>query len=164
MTSNRKERGGAVDTELIRELANVLNETGLTEIELGSGENRIRIARSAGPLPAAVPTAPAVHEPPRVPEPEARPEPPAEEAPSMDASHPGAVTSPMVGIVYLAPEPDAEPFVAVGDDVRDGQTLFIVEAMKTMNPIRASRSGRVARVLVENGAPVEYGEVLLILE
>jgi acetyl-CoA carboxylase biotin carboxyl carrier protein len=87
---------------------------------------------------------------------------PAEAAP--DASHPGAVVSPMVGTVYLAPEPGAPPFVKVGDTVKPGQTLVIIEAMKVMNPVTASRGGRVARVLVENGAPVEYGAVLMIIE
>ncbi len=81
-----------------------------------------------------------------------------------DASHPGAVTSPMVGTAYLAPEPDARPFVQTGDTVAEGQTLLIVEAMKMMNPIPAPRGGKVAQVLVSNGAPVEYGEVLVIID
>ena len=148
------------DVELIRALAAVLDEAGLTEIEIGEGANRIRIARqatvAAAPAPAAA----------------ARPAPlgpaPEQEAPvapvADDASHPGAVTSPLVGVVYVAPEPGGRPFVTVGDEISEGDTLFIVEAMKTMNPVRAPSGGRVARVLAENGARVEYGEVLLILE
>jgi acetyl-CoA carboxylase biotin carboxyl carrier protein len=152
--------GRSVDIELIRELATLLDETGLTEIEVGEGDHRVRVARMAGPqaavapLPASAPvTTPA----------QAAPTAPAA-AVEADASHPGAVTSPMVGACYHAPEPGAAPFVKVGDTVSEGDTLFIIEAMKTMNPIRAPRAGRVAKVLVENGAPVEYGEVLLILE
>ena len=148
------------DVELIRALAAVLDEAGLTEIEIGEGANRIRVARQAT---AAAPTGPVVA---------ARPAPveavPAEEmspAPvADDASHPGAVISPLVGVVYVAPEPGGRPFVTVGDEISEGDTLFIVEAMKTMNPVRAPSGGRVARVLAENGARVEYGEVLLILE
>ena len=147
------------DIELIRALADVLDEAGLTEIEIGEGANRIRIARQAAPVAAPPPAA-------------ARPVaalPAPEEEPSAppvadDASHPGAVVSPLVGVVYVAPEPDGRPFVLVGDEILEGDTLFIVEAMKTMNPVRAPRGGRVTRILAENGARVEYGEVLLILE
>ena len=148
------------DVELIRALAAVLDEAGLTEIEIGEGANRIRIARQA----AAAIAAPSVAV--------ARPAPaesvPAEEAPPApvadDASHPGAVTSPLVGVVYVAAEPGGPPFVRVGDEISEGDTLFIVEAMKTMNPVRAPSGGRVSRILAENGARVEYGEALLILE
>ena len=148
----------SADIELVRELAAVLDETGLTEIEITEGPRRIRVARTAT-VTAAV-AAPA-----QVPAAAAEQEAPAEPAPAMpDASHPGAVTSPMVGAVYLGPEPGAAPFVNVGDDVKAGDTLFIVEAMKTMNPIRAPRAGRVSHIFVENGAPVEYGEPLLILD
>ena len=148
------------DIELIRALADVLDEAGLTEIEIGEGANRIRIARQAAPV-AAPPPAAAAHPAAAVPVPEGEPPtPPAAD----DASHAGAVSSPLVGVVYVAPEPGGRPFVVVGDEIREGDTLFIVEAMKTMNPIRAPRGGRVTRVLAENGARVEYGEVLLILE
>ena len=148
------------DVEVIRALAAVLDEAGLTEIEIGEGANRIRIARQATAAVAAPPVA------------AARPAPlgpaPEQEAPAApvadDASHPGAVTSPLVGVVYVASEPGGPPFVKVGDEISEGDTLFIVEAMKTMNPVRAPSGGRVARVLAENGARVEYGEVLLILE
>ena len=148
------------DIELIRALAEVLDEAGLTEIEIGEGANRIRIARQAQPAAAPAPVA-AARPLAAVPVPEEEsPTPPAAD----DASHPGAVTSPLVGVVYVAPEPGGRPFVLVGDEIREGDTLFIVEAMKTMNPVRAPSGGRVTRVLAENGARVEYGEVLLILE
>ncbi|MBM3554174.1 MAG: acetyl-CoA carboxylase biotin carboxyl carrier protein [Alphaproteobacteria bacterium] len=147
-------RKDAVDAELIRELAKLLAETGLTEIEVAEGESRLRIARqqtvlAAGPAlaaPAAGAAAPAAAS-------EASPE-----------KHPGAVTSPMVGTVYLAPEPDKPAFIKVGDMVSKGQTLLIVEAMKTMNPIPAPKDGKVARILVQNAQPVEYGQALVILD
>lgn len=149
-----------IDEDVIRRLAKVLDETGLTEIEIGEGRNRIRVSRAQTVTAAAVaaptmaPTAPAAGT-------AAAPAP----APADDAkSHPGAVTSPMVGTVYVAPEPGAAPFVNVGDSVKEGQTLLLIEAMKTMNPIRAPRAGKVAQILVTNAAPVEYGEVLLIIE
>ena len=146
------------DIELIRALAEVLDEAGLTEIEIGEGANRIRIARQAA-VGAAPP--PAAAAPPVAAVPVAQAEPPA--PPDAD-DDPGAVTSPLVGVVYVAPEPGGRPFVVVGDEINEGDTLFIVEAMKTMNPVRAPRGGRVTRILAENGARVEYGEVLLILE
>ena len=148
------------DVELIRALAAVLDEAGLTEIEIGEGANRIRIARQSAAATVAPPVAvarPAPVEP--MPAEEASPAPVAD-----DASHPGAVTSPLVGVVYVASEPGGPPFVSVGDEISEGDTLFIVEAMKTMNPVRAPSGGRVTRILAENGARVEYGEVLLILE
>ena len=146
------------DIELIRALAEVLDEAGLTEIEIGEGASRIRIARQAA-VGAAPP--PAAAAPPVAAVPVAQAEPPA--PPDAD-DDPGAVTSPLVGVVYVAPEPGGRPFVLVGDEINEGDTLFIVEAMKTMNPVRAPRGGRVTRILAENGARVEYGEVLLILE
>ena len=146
------------DIELIRALAEVLDEAGLTEIEIGEGANRIRIARlaqaGAAPPPAAAapPVAAVTVAQAETPEP-------------ADADDdPGAVTSPLVGVVYVAAEPGGRPFVVVGDEINEGDTLFIVEAMKTMNPVRAPRGGRVTRILAENGARVEYGEVLLVLE
>jgi acetyl-CoA carboxylase biotin carboxyl carrier protein len=145
-----------VDKDLIRELAELLEETGLTEIEVGEGDSVLRVSRAASAA-AAAPVMPA-------PSPVAT----ASDAPSpggdVSAVHPGAVTSPMVGTAYVAPEPGAVPFINVGDQVSDGQTLFIVEAMKTMNPIPAPRSGKVVQILVTDGSPVEYGEVLVILE
>lgn len=150
--------GPKVDNNLIRELAALLDETGLSEIEWEAEGQRVRVAKHGATAPVAREPAPAAE-----PASEQRPAPPP--APAMDdASHPGAVTSPMVGTAYLAPEPDARPFVQAGDTVAEGQTLLIVEAMKMMNPIPAPRSGKVAQVLVSNGAPVEYGEVLVIID
>jgi acetyl-CoA carboxylase biotin carboxyl carrier protein len=146
-----------VDTALIETLAELLQRTGLTEIELAEGDSRIRVARQPQPVLASVPTlapAPAVG-------PAAREE-GAGHAATED--HPGAVRAPMVGTVYLTPEPGAPPFITVGAEVREGQTLLIIEAMKVMNPIRAARSGRIVNLLVANGDPVEYGELLLIIE
>ena len=146
-----------VDTALIETLAGLLQRTGLTEIELAEGDSRIRVARQPQPVIASVPglapaPAPSVSA--------------ASEATAHTAAeeHPGAVRAPMVGTVYLTPEPGAPPFIAVGAEVREGQTLLIIEAMKVMNPIRAARSGRIANLLVANGDPVEYGELLLIIE
>jgi acetyl-CoA carboxylase biotin carboxyl carrier protein len=160
-SSIRKEPMGKlnVDTALIETLAELLQRTGLTEIELAEGDSRIRVVRAPQPLTAAVPAASLA--------------PPsggalaAQAAASASAAaerHPGAVRAPMVGTVYLTPEPGAAPFVAVGAEVSEGQTLLIIEAMKVMNPIRASRGGRIAEVLVSNGDPVEYGELLLVIE
>ena len=142
------------DPDAIRALAAVLSETGLTEIEIAEKDSRIRVVRAAAP--AAVPAAPAAV-------PTAAAAPVAVPAPD-EASHPGAVTSPMVGVAYLSPEPGAPPFVTVGQSVAAGQTLLLIEAMKTFNQIRAPKAGTVARILVANSTPVEYGEVLLILE
>ena len=145
-----------IDSALVRRLAQLLDETRLTELEYSTDSWRIRVARHPGAAQVAqTVSAPAT-------EPVAAPAATAEAPP--DASHPGAVISPMVGTVYLAPEPSAAPFVQVGDQVEQGATLLIVEAMKVMNPVIAPRAGRVARVLVENGAPVEYGAALMILE
>ena len=143
-----------VDTDLIERLAELLKRTGLSEIELSEGESRIRVARNGVAAPVAVPVAPA-HQ-------AADPAAPAPTA--VDASHPGAVTSPMVGTAYLTPEPGAAPFVAVGTGVEEGQTLLIIEAMKVMNPVRAPKAGRVSQVFIANGDPVEYGELLLLIE
>jgi len=146
-----------IDTDLIRRLAELLDETGLNEIELCDGANRVRVARApAGPPPQAAGGNAA---------PQAAPATPAAVGgPENEAEPPGAVTSPMVGTVYVAPEPGAPPFVGVGDMVEEGQTLFIIEAMKVMNPIRSPRAGRISRILVANGDPVEFGEVLLVIE
>ena len=147
-----------VDTALIETLADLLQRTGLTEIEISEGDARIRVAREPPQVVATVPHGPRGHASPAAavaaPEPAAAP----------PESHPGAVHAPMVGTVYLTPEPGAPPFVSVGDDVREGQTLLIIEAMKVMNPIRAPRSGRIAQLMVGSGDPVEYGELLLIIE
>ncbi|MFO1069816.1 MAG: acetyl-CoA carboxylase biotin carboxyl carrier protein [Geminicoccaceae bacterium] len=151
-----------IDTDYIEKLADIISRTGLTEIELSHGDIKIRVARQVQMVvEAAMPraTAPGAYE--TAPAAAAAPAAP---APTNDASHPGAVTSPMVGTVYLCPEPGAPSFVNVGDDVREGQTLLIIEAMKVMNAIRSPRSGKVTRIIVQNAAPVEYGEPLMIIE
>jgi len=153
----------APDAAAIRTLAGLLSETGLTEIEYAVGDHRIRVAReptghvapvanghAPAPPPAAAPSAPVVDL--------------AVIAAASAVDHPGAVTSPIVGIAYLAPEPGAPPFVRVGDSVGEGDTLLIIEAMKVMNQIRAPRAGRVTRIFAEDGEPVEYGAALLLIE
>ncbi|MGH7106077.1 MAG: acetyl-CoA carboxylase biotin carboxyl carrier protein [Acetobacteraceae bacterium] len=142
------------DAETIRALASLLVETGLTEIEVDEKGGRIRVARqavfAAAPFASAASPAPAQV-------------PPAEE--TIDAAqHPGAVKSPMVGIAYLAPDPASPHFVTLGQAVAAGQTLLLVEAMKTFNQIKAPRAGKVTRILVQSGTPVEYDEPLMILE
>ncbi|MFQ5938533.1 MAG: acetyl-CoA carboxylase biotin carboxyl carrier protein [Alphaproteobacteria bacterium] len=156
-----------VDSDLVRKLAALLEETGLTEIEYATDSWRIRVVRSAGSAPAATPvTNPAAAANNPVPAASPGNSAPAQAASTMEVeeSHPGAVTSPMVGIVYITPEPGAAPFIKVGDAVEEGQTLLLIEAMKTFNEVRAQRTGKVSQILVEDGAPVEYGEELLILE
>jgi acetyl-CoA carboxylase biotin carboxyl carrier protein len=153
-----------VDQQLIRDLAGILNETNLTEIEVEQGDLRVRVSRQApsavhafsapfaGAAPQQMMSAPAasavdVQQPPA----------------AVDIAK-NAVTSPMVGTAYLAPSPDAEPFIAVGQKVREGQTLLIIEAMKTMNQIPSPRAGTVTAILFEDAQPVEYGEPLVVVE
>lgn len=170
MTDETEGRQGAegamqVDVELVRQLAGILDATHLTEIEVEDGPRRIRVARKA----AAVNAAPApVHYAPAPPAP-AMPAatgapPPAEVGAPATAGHADAVRSPMVGTVYLAAEPGAKPFAAVGQKVSAGDTLLIVEAMKVMNPITAPAAGTVTAVLVENGQPVEFDQPLVVVE
>ena len=147
-----------VDTTLIETLAELLHRTGLTEIEISEGDARIRVAREQ--LSAVAHVAPGPRQGSAAPISVAA-EPAAREA---GKSHPGAVRAPMVGTIYLTPEPGAAPFVSLGDEIREGQTLLIIEAMKVMNPIRAPRGGRLVQLLVNSGDPVEYGELLMIIE
>ena len=148
------------DPDAIRMLAAVLTETGLSEIEIAEKDSRIRVVRSPGPMAASAAAAAVTH----LPITAATQAPTQATAESDLAAHPGAVTSPMVGVAYLLPEPGSPPFVSVGQTVAAGQTVLLIEAMKTFNQIKAPKAGTVARVLVANGAPVEYGEVLMILE
>ncbi len=152
--------GMNVDTKLVRELAELLAETGLTEIEVEDGDRKVRVARGgfamaapmamAAPAPAAMPTA-------------------GTSAPAADASAEasadvaGALKSPMVGTVYLSSEPGTAPFVKVGDSVKQGDTLVIIEAMKVMNPITADKAGTVKAILVENAQPVEFDQPLVVI-
>ena len=153
---NTADAKSAIDKELIRELAKLLDETGLTEIEIERAGLRVRVGRSGGnvthitshggtaaPPPSAAPTTVASADP---------------------AKHPGAVTSPMVGTAYRGSAPGAAPFVDLGSKVVVGETLIIIEAMKTMNQIPAPRSGTVTQILIEDGQPVEFGEPLVIIE
>jgi acetyl-CoA carboxylase biotin carboxyl carrier protein len=144
-----------VDHDLVRELARLLEETGLSEIEVAEGTWRVRVARG-GFAPATLAAAPAV--------PAAAAASSATATAAADAAHPGAVNSPMVGTAYLAREPGSPPFVKVGQSVREGETLLLIEAMKTYNEVRAPRAGKITRILVTDGTPVEFGEPLLILE
>lgn len=154
-----------IDTVLIEKLAELLQRTGLTEIELSEGEARIRVAKQPAPIAANATLQPvAAMAPPSTPPAPAVTEVAPSQAASSDADHPGGVRAPMVGTAYLTPEPGADPFVSVGSEVQEGQTLLIVEAMKVMNPIRAPKSGRVASIMVTNGDPVEYDELLLIID
>jgi acetyl-CoA carboxylase biotin carboxyl carrier protein len=140
-----------VDKALIRELSELLSETNLTEIELSEGNRSVRVSRAtiatvAAPVPATAASAPAAA---------ANGADPADEA--------GAVRSPMVGTVYLSPEPNAAPFVKVGDRVSQGQTLLIIEAMKVMNQIPAPKAGTVKKILVDDAQPTEYGDILVVI-
>jgi acetyl-CoA carboxylase biotin carboxyl carrier protein len=160
--------GGAIDTSLVRRLADILKDTDLTEIEVERGELKIRVSRNspAGgqPLHFAPAPAPAMFAAPpvaaaTVAAPTAESQPAAATAPAGDV-----IKSPMVGTVYLQPQPGAKPFVQVGDRVAAGQTLLVVEAMKTMNPIPAPRAGVIAALLIEDAQPIEFGEPLIIIE
>ena len=153
-----------IDADLIRQLADLLTEKDLSEIEVEDGERKIIVKRStmARDMAAAMAARPAAANP--APAPAAPPPPPAAAGEDAAASHPGAVKSPMVGTVYLSAEPGAAPFVAAGSTVKEGDTLLIVEAMKVMNPIPAPRSGTVRQVLVQDAQPVEFDQPLVIIE
>jgi acetyl-CoA carboxylase biotin carboxyl carrier protein len=149
-----KTGGMQVDTDLVRELAAMLNDTGLSEIEVEDGERKIRVSRqmtavaaplAAAPAPVAVASAPAAEA----------------AAPLISAN---ALKSPMVGTAYLTPDPDAAPFVSIGQSVKAGDTLLIVEAMKVMNPILAPAAGTVKAILIESGQPVEFDQPLMVIE
>lgn len=147
--------GMQVDLKLVRQLAELLDETALSEIEVEDGGRKIRVARTLSVTSATAAAAPA----PIAPAPTAAPTP---AAPAGD--HPGTVKSPMVGTAYLTPEPDAPPFVAIGASVKEGDTILIIEAMKVMNPIVAPRAGKITQILVGSGQPVEFDQPLVVLE
>lgn len=161
-------KGSQVDRDLIRTIAELLNEQNLAEVEIEHDDFRVRVTRShaqevvhmpSAPYPA--PVAPAAAPAPGA----ATPAPAAAEAPADDiGSNPGTLTSPMVGTAYMAPEPGAANFVEVGTKVTEGQTILIIEAMKTMNQIPAHRAGTVTKILVEDAQPVEFGEPLVVIE
>ncbi|KMQ94221.1 acetyl- carboxylase [Lasius niger] len=148
--------GMKVDKNAIRDLADMLHETGLSEIEIAKGDHHIRVARQLAVSSAQVVAAPVA-----VSAPQAAPE----VAPVQDdSSHPGAVKSPIVGVAYLTPDPASPPYFKAGDKVQAGDTLLLIEAMKTFNQIKASKSGTLVKYCVESGEPVEFGEPLAIIE
>jgi len=149
-----KSSDGLIDVDAIRALSELLKETGLTEIEIEQNGSRLRVSNQSGaavaaaaPVAAPSPTAVAA----------------AADAVKPKGPNPGGVPSPMVGTVYCSPEPGAPPFIKVGQAVKEGDTLFIVEAMKTMNPILASRGGTVSEICVTDAQPVEFGQILVII-
>ena len=146
------------DPDAIRALAKILRETDLTEIELVEADSRIRVARTMpaqGVVQSVAAPAPVAAAPAAV---------PTTASEEVTAATPGAVTSPMVGVAYLSPEPGAAPFIALGAKVAQGQTVLLIEAMKTFNQIKAPKAGTVTRILIETGMPVEFGEPLLVIE
>jgi acetyl-CoA carboxylase biotin carboxyl carrier protein len=146
-----------IDGDSVKQLATILNDTGLTEIEYDTGGIRIRVARSAAPAPVyAAPAAVAAPASPGAA--------PAASAGGDVASNPGCLKSPMVGVVYVSPEPGAAPYIKVGDQVTAGQTVLIIEAMKTFNQVKAHKAGRVTQIMVADKNPVEYGEPLMLIE
>ena len=160
-TNGDAEDGMQIDADLVRQLAQLLNENDLTEIEVEHGDRRIAVKRQIFAAAAPGPAAPAYAVPAAAP---ANPGPAAAVDEAGAAAHPGTVKSPMVGTAYLAAEPGAQPFISTGSRVEAGDTLLIVEAMKVMNPITAPRGGIVKQVLVQDSQPVEYDQPLLILE
>lgn len=156
-------KNSPIEPALVRELAELLAATDLSEIEVEKGDLRIRVARQSAS--AVVQYAPAPHAPVMAPPPVAAAAPAATAAaPAKAADHPGAVTSPMVGTAYRRPSPEAKAFVEVGSQVKAGDKILLVEAMKTFNEIVAPRAGTVTSILIEDGQPVEYGEALIIIE
>ena len=157
MSGRNGKNGHELESEWIRELAGILEETGLTEVEIEKNNMRLRVSRQGGAAPimsaAAAPlpvTAPSAAQPSAI--------------PTSGSDHAGAVKSPMVGTAYLCPSPGADPFIREGDQVKEGQTVVIVEAMKTMNPIAAPRSGKVTKIFVSDAQAVEFDEPMLIIE
>ena len=148
------------DPEQIRQLASIMAEAGLTEVELADKDTRLRVVRAT--VTANVTPAPIVYSGTSSSDPAPRHSPPA--ASDGNAQHPGSITSPMVGVAFLAPEPGAPNFVSVGQQVLVGQTLLLIEAMKTFNQIKAPRAGTVTKIMAQNSTPVEYGELLMIVE
>jgi acetyl-CoA carboxylase biotin carboxyl carrier protein len=161
MASSPKAPADPIDARLVRKLADILTDTGLSEIEIEHGGLKIRVAKTltAAPVQMAAPAPVAMAAPAALAAAAA-----AAEAPSAPIRSGEVVKSPMVGTIYMQPQPDAPPFVKVGDTVQAGQTLMIVEAMKTMNPIPAPKGGRIAEILVSDAQPVEFGEPLVVIE
>jgi acetyl-CoA carboxylase biotin carboxyl carrier protein len=150
------------DTALVKALADILDDAGLAELEYETEAVTVRLSRISGNLAPAAPVAPVIAS--AAPVSEAAPAATAAATSADAAAHPGAVTSPMVGTAYTAPEPGADAFIEVGTMVKKGQTLLIVEAMKVMNPITAPKDGTISQIFVQNAQPVEFGEALVIIE
>ena len=163
MAPSSKSTSTRSETKLVQELADILDQAGLSELEYETEAVAIRLSRVSNTAPA-VAMAPAAAAPVSAASLSAGSEPAEPAAPANPADHQGAVTSPMVGTVYTAPEPGAAEFVTEGDMVKAGQTLFIVEAMKVMNPITAPAAGKVTKIFVQNAQPIEFGEALAIIE
>lgn len=166
LTMKEQKMSAQLDTKVISKLAEILDKNNLTELEFESEECRICLTRDfSGPAPvyaAAPPPPPAHHHPAPIAAPAASV---AEANAAEDYSkHPGAVKSPMVGVIYMSPEPGAANYVKVGDTVKEGDTVCLIEAMKTFNPVKSTKSGKVVKILVEAGDPAEYGEPLIIIE
>ena len=161
MAASSKTASARSETKLVQELADILDKSGLAELEYETDAVAIRLSRVTGAATVVAP-APVVTAP--VTAPASAPAPAEPTAVANPADHQGAVTSPMVGTVYTAPEPGAADFISEGDMVKAGQTLFIVEAMKVMNPITAPSAGKVTKILVQNAQPIEFGEALAIIE
>ena len=163
MAERKGNAGGStgmnIDSALVRELAELLGETGLTEIEVEDGDRKIKVSRGGTVMAAAPMAAPVAHAAPVAAV-------PAQAAPQAEAPAAplDAIKSPMVGTVYLAPEPGAKDFVSIGDSVKEGDTLVIIEAMKVMNPISAPKSGTVKSILVDNAQPVEFDQPLVVID
>jgi acetyl-CoA carboxylase biotin carboxyl carrier protein len=163
MTTSSKsgaKSASAFDPKLVRELADILRDTELTEIEVERGDLRLRVARTL----TAAPVQQVMAAPATAPAPAAAPAAAASPAPSASEAPANATPSPMVGTVYIRPNPDADAFFNVGDAVKEGDTILLVEAMKTFNPIIAPKSGKLSAMLVEDGQPVEFGEALFVID
>jgi acetyl-CoA carboxylase biotin carboxyl carrier protein len=161
MTQTKKRSG--IDLDAVRQLANVLAESGLTEIEYATADCRIRVAKTAAAAPASVAASAAPSAAVLVSTTVDGKDGQARGEAEAFADHPGLLTSPMVGVVYTSPEPAAPPFVRIGDHVAAGDTVLLIEAMKVFNPIKAHRAGSIERLFVSSGMPVEYGEPLLLI-
>ena len=155
MADKKKTSKTEIDSELVRQLAGLLEETGLSEIEYGSGDWHLRVTKGGVSLPAIAANAVA---------PVAASSPELSGGDEHHSDHPGVVVSPMVGTVYTTSEPGEPSFVKIGDQISEGDTLVLIEAMKVFNPVKAVRSGKVSRIFISNGSPVEFGEPLMIIE
>ena len=161
--ADKKPKKSKIDANMVRQLAGLLDETGLNEIEYGTDEWHLRVAKS-------VASSSVVTEPTSLVPPSAAPHIVTDELVTVTndieshANHPGVIVSPMVGTAYVSPDPESPPFVKVGDNISEGDTLVLIEAMKVYNPIKATRSGSVKRIFINNGTPIEFGEPLMIIE